>query len=90
MRRRKCETVTEMEARGWDVLAKCQACGLTTRVNLRHVARIRGPAFSLWNRRARCKRVACPGAAQFLGRAPDMSWHEPLDAPWPEGKPPPA
>lgn len=81
MRRRKCETVADMAAQGWDVLSKCQACGLVMRVNLKMIAKVSGPATSLWNRKQRCRRVGCTGFIEFQGRAPDMHWHETLSAP---------
>lgn len=87
-RRRKCETVEEMIGQGWDVLAKCGTCELLMRVDLRLIARVRGRKFSLWNQRSRCRRVGCNGVVSFQARAPGMGWHEPLDAPWPDGKPP--
>jgi hypothetical protein len=87
-RRRKCETVEEMIGQGWDVLAKCATCDLLMRVDLRLIARVRGRKFSLWNQRSRCRRVGCNGVVSFQARAPGMGWHEPLDAPWPDGKPP--
>jgi hypothetical protein len=74
----------------WDVLAKYTKCELLTRVDLTVVARIRGPDFSLWNRRSRCRRVGCTGAVAFQAKTHDMTWHEQLDAPWPDGRPPPS
>jgi hypothetical protein len=74
----------------WEVLAKCGKCELLTRVDLRVVAKVRGSTFSLWNQRSRCRRVGCMGVVSFQAKAPGMNWHEPLDAAWPDGKPPTA
>ena len=84
-RRFKCETVDQMLQQGWDVQSKCTTCGLLMRVNLRLVVRIKGPCFSLWNRKTRCRRIGCLGFTEFQAKAPGMYWHERLDAPWPEG-----
>jgi hypothetical protein len=89
-RRRRCESVGDMIRQGWDVHSKCQGCQHLFRVNLKMIARVKGADFSLWNRRERCKRLGCTGFMVFQGKTPDMSWHEPLDAPWPEGKAPAA
>ncbi len=80
IRRRKCETVRAMRDQHWDVLAKCDACGLVMRVDLKLIMRVRGPDVSLWNRRSRCRRVGCSGWMDFQARAPGMGWHEPLRA----------
>jgi len=87
MRRRRCESVGDMIRLGWDVHSKCEACGLLFRVNLKLIARVKGADFSLWNRKERCKRLGCVGFVNFQGKAPDMSWHEVLSAPWPEDRP---
>ena len=78
VRRSKCETVEAMHRAGWDVLSKCETCGLIMRVDLVLVARISGPMTSLWNRKARCRRVGCTGWVEFQARAPGMTWHEVL------------
>jgi hypothetical protein len=57
-RRRKCETVQQMIEQGWEVLAKCGKCELLTRMDLRVVAKVKGPSFSLWNQRSRCRGAA--------------------------------
>jgi len=87
-RRRRCETVTQMTEQGWDVLSSCDKCGLQMLVDLRMIAKVRGPTFSLWSRRSRCRRIGCGGVVRFKARAPGMGWYEELDAPWPDGKPP--
>jgi hypothetical protein len=79
-RRSKCETVTDMRRAGWDVLSRCDACGLVMRVDLALIETVSGPATSLWNYRARCRRVGCTGRVDFLARAPGMGWHEVLRA----------
>lgn len=80
-RRRKCESVGDMIRQGWDIHSRCMTCGTLFRVNLRIIAKVKGPDFSLWNRKDRCRRLGCIGHVEFQGRAPDMSWHEVLNTP---------
>jgi hypothetical protein len=84
MRRRGCETVELMLRAGWDVIACCDTCQLIMRVSLPTLIRIKGPKFSLWNRKARCRRFGCVGFVEFRGRAPGVETHSPLNAPWPD------
>ncbi|MET0295361.1 MAG: hypothetical protein ABW042_10130 [Phenylobacterium sp.] len=77
-RRATCEGVEAMRRQGWDVISHCPACGLTMRVDLAALAILKGSDFSLWDRRARCRRIGCAGYASFQARAPDMSWHDAL------------
>ena len=73
-----------MLAERWDVIAVCGRCGLVTRVNLGIIAKVRGRGFSLWNRKARCRKVGCSGHVAFHAKAADgMLWHEPLVGPDP-------
>ena len=84
MRRKGCETVEQMHRAGWDVISYCDKCALIMTVNLVMIIRLRGPNVSLWNRKARCRRFACVGFVEFRGRAPGMTTHMPLSAPWPD------
>jgi hypothetical protein len=77
-RRRKCETVADMQAQGWDVISKCRTCGLAMQVNLDLIAWKSGAKTILWNRTAHCRRLHCTGVVDFLARAPGMGWHEEL------------
>ena len=75
---------------GWNVIAVCRICRVKTNVDLRVIAKVRGPEFSLWNRAARCRCVGCIGFVDFLARAPDgMTGHLPLTAPDPRERWPP-
>lgn len=78
MRRAKCETVVEMIDQRWDVISKCLSCGLLMQVDLKVIAIVKGPRFSLWGRSGRCKRLTCGGIVQFQARPPDLPWHEHL------------
>lgn len=90
-RRAKCETVAQMIEQGWDVVSKCRRCELMMQVDLRVIAIVKGPNFSLWNRYGRCRRLMCNSVVDFMAKAPGMSWHELLSAPWPDDeRPPPA
>jgi hypothetical protein len=81
VRRDKCESVEAMRREGWDVISRCQQCGLIMQVNLALIIRVRGPGVSLWNRKERCRRLGCVGWVEFQGRAPGMAMHEVLSAP---------
>jgi hypothetical protein len=78
-RRRKCETVQQMIEQRWEVSSRCQVCRMELRVDLGAIACVRGPSFSLWNRKSRCKGLHCRGVVTFLAKAPGMGWHEPLE-----------
>lgn len=80
-RRTRCPTIGDMQRERWDVISSCQTCGLVMRVDLSAMIRLRGPSVSLWNRKARCRRVGCGGYVEFQAKAPGMSIHEPLAAP---------
>lgn len=85
-RRSKGETVADMWKERWRVRSYCESCGVRMRLNLEHVIRVNGPAFSLWDKTATCRRVldvggcsgtvffeACPPGApgyEFLGPTP--------------------
>lgn len=84
-RRERCETVGQMQRDGWEVVSCCQVCGLVMRVDLAALIKLRGPNLSLWNRKARCRRVGCLGHVAFQGRAPGMTFHEALTARSPAG-----
>jgi len=77
-----------MAAQRWDVISRCQSCGLIMTVDLATIGKVRGPAFSLWNRKSRCRRLGCSGIVEFQAKAPGMTVHERLEAPWPDGRPP--
>ena len=81
MRRPMCETVEAMRRQGWDVISHCQKCGLIMAVDLTRIIRLRGPDVSLWNRKARCRRMGCGGWVEFQAKAPGMIMHDPLSAP---------
>lgn len=79
-RRDRCESVGQMLEQGWDVLSKCPVCGLIMQTDLAVIAKVNGPAVSLWNRKARCRRLLCPGFVEFHAKAPGMDGHQPLRA----------
>jgi len=85
MRRARCETVADMRAERWDVLSKCRDCGLLMRVDLDLIIKVSGPRVSLWNRKARCRRIGCCGWVDFQARAPGMNGHDYLRADDQEG-----
>jgi len=84
-RRARCETVKQMIEQRWEVIARCRACGLELRADLRTIAILRGPGFSLWNRNTRCRRRGCRGVVEFCAKAPGMVIFEPLATPNPRG-----
>ena len=84
-RRARCETVAQMLQQRWEVTGRCKLCHLELRADLRTIAIVRGPGFSLWNRNSRCRRIAagvrCAGIVQFYAKAPGMSGPELLMTP---------
>ncbi len=84
--RRNAETIADMYANRWSVIARCDTCGLAIDVNLTLVARLKGPQTSLWNRRQPCKRIGCRGWMDFFGKHPERHSHEQLLAPDPDDK----
>ncbi len=68
--RESAETVDHMLTFGWDVVAYCPACKLAMRVNLGHLKILCGDGFSLWNRKALCRRLRCTGVVRFYGKPP--------------------
>lgn len=79
-RRARCETVGAMRRDAWNVISRCEKCGLMMGVDLARVIRERGPHVSLWNRRAICRRLGCRGSVSFLAKVQGMASHEPLEA----------
>jgi hypothetical protein len=75
-----CDTVSQMLEHNWEVVGRCDRCGLVMLVDLRMVALVRGPKFSLWNRKTRCKRLHCPGFMALMARWPGAPLHQELVA----------
>lgn len=79
------ETVGRMYEKRWELTARCDACDLVMLVDLRVVIRMKGPAFSLWNQRTRCRRIVfngrCRGFVAFEFKAPGMTQPKRLSAP---------
>ncbi len=82
------EGVGRMRAAGWTVLAYCPTCNLTIVVDLDCLERLRGSDFSLWNRRAACRRLGCSGRVEFQGKPPRIATPFPLRAEWVAKTPP--
>jgi len=83
-RRARCETVQQMIRDRWEVQARCRSCRLQLRVDLRTIAIVRGPGFSLWNRLSKCRSTACRSSiVEFWAKAPGMTAFEPLATPNP-------
>jgi len=78
VRYEKGRTVADMAREGWEVISCCEHCGLMMLVDLKLIAFVSGPNVSLWNRKARCRRLLCQGVVTFHAKAPGMSGHEPL------------
>ena len=78
--RRAVEAVADMQAKGWDVVTRCQACGLMMAVDLDLIAWRSGAKTSLWNRKARCRRIGCQGWVEFQGRPPGVRVYATLAA----------
>ena len=75
------ETVADMLREGWDVVSRCGTCGLEMQAQLEIIALVSGPDTSLWNRKARCRRLLCQGNVRFYARPPGGQAHDELAAP---------
>ncbi len=80
MRRGRAESVDAMRRQNWEVISHCGRCGLMMPVDLALVAKVKGAAYSLWNRKARCRRLGCTGFVTFQAKAPGMIGFEDLSA----------
>ena len=52
----------------WPVYADCPVCELRIQADLKRIAQVRGPTYSLWGADAACRRVGCVGRVQFVIR----------------------
>jgi hypothetical protein len=88
---RSKRTIAAMIEHGFSSYAYCPACRLYREVDLNKLMATKGPAYSLWNRRCRCKKPGCTGWVRFkVG----PGWHTPdyddntearwIDAEWEE------
>jgi hypothetical protein len=53
-------------------------------VDLALIIQVKGPGVSLWNRKARCRRLACSGWVTFHAQTSARRGFEALTADWPE------
>jgi hypothetical protein len=84
--RAKCETVADLARDRIEVISVCGKCDLRMTVDLRLIARVSGPATSLWNRKAPCKRIGCSGVVVFRAKFWGRNTYTELSAPWPAGR----
>lgn len=77
-RRSACETVGQMLAQRWEAQAHCLTCRTKLRVDIKTIALVRGPGFSLWNKLGRCRAVGCRGRVVFYAKAPGMDGFQPM------------
>lgn len=61
-------TVDQILANRWRVYADCGVCDLRIEADVRRIAQVKGPAYSLWGADAACRRVGCVGRVQFVLR----------------------
>lgn len=61
-------TVRAILANRWTVFADCPICDLRIRADVRRIADVMGPTYSLWGADAPCRRVGCIGRVQFVLR----------------------
>jgi len=69
--------VVDLIRAGHTVVWDCEVCRLRGPVDLIAIERRRGPAFTLANRRPRCRQSGCPGRVRF--RLAMGLWHRELD-----------
>lgn len=74
----QASTVALLRANRWEVISHCYTCQLMMVVDLALVEMVSGPDVSLWNRKARCKRIGCPGHVQFEAKRPGRTIYEPM------------
>ncbi|HLK15667.1 MAG TPA: hypothetical protein VKT78_12765, partial [Fimbriimonadaceae bacterium] len=79
--RRRSETVSDLLRDHIEVISVCTKCDLKMPVDLRLVARVSGPRTSLWNRKARCRRLGCAGFVEFHAKFWGMNIYQPMRAP---------
>ena len=61
-------SVEQILVNGWPVYADCPVCELRIQADLKRIAQVRGPHYSLWGADAACRRVGCIGRIQFVIR----------------------
>jgi hypothetical protein len=75
------ETVETMAKAGWRLRSRCDTCRLELEIDWRVVIMVLGPRYSLWNRKARCRKVMCRGQVIFLARHHPRAHFDTLTAP---------
>ena len=63
-------TVRALLENRWPVHSACDACDLVMDTDLTPILARRGPDFSLWGARPRCRRRGCPGRVTFYVSPP--------------------
>lgn len=68
-------TLGQMERAGWELVARCNRCGVVLSVDVKVLIRLHGEDAVWWGRRPRCRVLACSGRVEFGARAWRMgSW----------------
>ncbi len=76
-------TIGKMLAARWNVRAKCDTCGLTMKVRLGDMVKLRGPEFRLWGKKTFCRDLACvQGQMTFWASPPGSGQWNQLRAEW--------
>lgn len=75
------ETVERMAKAGWKLRTRCEQCRLELNLSWRVVILTLGPNYSLWNRKARCRKVMCSGKVVFLAQHHPRAHFDTLTAP---------
>lgn len=81
------QTIGEMLAKGEGVRVGCSRCKSGRLVDLAKLIEAKGPDYSLFNRRCRCKLMkGCPGYNRFFTTSGfgKMFWDEATDLRWME------
>lgn len=89
-RRRHGETVGQMRVNGWKIRTHCDACRVAVNIALDPIIAMRGPLYSLWDRRMKCPNAACNAKAWIAAKAPGMAVYQLLVTPAPSAPEPPA
>ena len=66
--REASRTVEQILVNRWRVYADCIVCDLRIEADVRRIAEVKGPRYSLWGADAACRRVGCIGRVHFVIR----------------------
>ncbi|WGM31531.1 hypothetical protein [Brevundimonas sp. NIBR11] len=66
--REASQTVDQILRNRWPVIAECPVCDLRIEADVRRIAQVMGPDYSLWGAETACRRIGCIGRVHFILR----------------------